>query len=241
MFSTPGAADQGQKMGAAGSAGAAGSRGDHEQLTNLIEQLKTALAGATDGQESVLNELAGLRGEVDALRTSVRESQSGGGGGGAGSHGMAGWDASPSSSFRPSRKVHDDRTPQTPPSSERQMSPWGGGGRRSGNDDERRTAVANDSDLQKALRFVTKHQANEIFGQRDGVTLASFDQSRMSHRHPVNQKKDPHPYMVRPTSIFRFTWDLVSMFLIVFIAFTLPFRIAFVSEWSLSWEVIDFL
>jgi CRP-like cAMP-binding protein len=44
-----------------------------------------------------------------------------------------------------------------------------------------------------------------------------------------------------PHSQFRLTWDLVSCFLTLFVALTLPYRLAFTEEWSLGWYTVEFL
>jgi hypothetical protein len=46
--------------------------------------------------------------------------------------------------------------------------------------------------------------------------------------------------LIKPESNFRRRWDAISCVLIVFIAFTLPYRIAFVEDDFLAWRFIDF-
>ena len=106
----------------------------------------------------------------------------------------------------------------------------------------RRTVSEDDHEIKKALSFVTKHQAEEIFGSRDGFGSAAFDTARNSARHSLSSgNKKRRVWMVHPASNFRYGWDLTTTVLICFIAITLPFRIAFVEAWSLAWVVTDFL
>merc|ERR1719453_1585495 len=47
--------------------------------------------------------------------------------------------------------------------------------------------------------------------------------------------------LLLPSSRFRLWWDAVACLLICFIAVVLPYRTAFVTEWSSGWAVIDFV
>ena len=46
--------------------------------------------------------------------------------------------------------------------------------------------------------------------------------------------------LLYPHSAFRQYWDAVSCALITFTALLLPYRIAFVSEWSLVWAIVEY-
>lgn len=101
-------------------------------------------------------------------------------------------------------------------------------------------------EISKTIRFIAKHQKQEIFGGRE-LSLLALQNGRNSTRDSFRSPGDdgtPKPkyrFMIKPASNFRFLWDTSSAVIILFIAATLPFRIAFVEDWSLGWYVIDFL
>lgn len=46
--------------------------------------------------------------------------------------------------------------------------------------------------------------------------------------------------LIQPGADFRLWWDFVSMLLVIYIAATLPYRIAFLHDWSMAFAVFDF-
>ena len=47
--------------------------------------------------------------------------------------------------------------------------------------------------------------------------------------------------LIAPGSRFRTLWDTFSIVLIIYLAAVLPYRIAFVKEWSVAHAVFDFI
>lgn len=87
-----------------------------------------------------------------------------------------------------------------------------------------------------------KFQAQEILGH----TSDEMQRTKKASERSEQGQRDLHTrvrrrFLVHPQSRFRLLWDGVSCLLILFLAVSLPYRIAFVSQWSLLPKVVDFM
>lgn len=99
--------------------------------------------------------------------------------------------------------------------------------------------------LQNTTRAkLKKLQPNEVFGAESASAVVNTAGRALTHRElemrAQEQRASAH-CLLHPQRRFRFNWDLASCLLILFMAISLPYRIAFVLHWSLSGRVLDFL
>ena len=98
------------------------------------------------------------------------------------------------------------------------------------------TESAKQSTISKE-NFMAKHATEELFGRR-----SSMIEESIILRQQRRAKRARCPRLVlMPNTGFRFWWDMASTSLVVFISLTLPYRLAFVLEWSLFFTIIDLL
>ena len=71
------------------------------------------------------------------------------------------------------------------------------------------------------------------------------EQSKMPSRRNRGEDGLVYRALIRlqasPKGTFRLYWDLTSCILILFVALSLPYRVAFLAEWSMPWRVLDLL
>jgi len=94
---------------------------------------------------------------------------------------------------------------------------------------------ADDAGQQKAANFMQKFAKDEIFGRAS---------SRVDGKAAPKAKLqiDKFCLVLHPFSTGRLVWDAVGICLILVMACTLPYRLAFLSaEWSLGWAIFDLL
>lgn len=94
------------------------------------------------------------------------------------------------------------------------------------------------------MRFIAKHQAEEIFGMRPRVSvMMNSDGTKgldgMDEEAEDGGICDSPRWVLSPQSRFRYTWDSVATLLIIFIAVVLPYRVTFATDWTLGWELFD--
>ena len=73
------------------------------------------------------------------------------------------------------------------------------------------------------------------------MTRLNNVQARKGETMKVDTRLAMRQCLLLPSSKFRLWWDAVACALIFFIATVLPYRTAFVIDWSIGWTVVDFI
>ena len=99
-----------------------------------------------------------------------------------------------------------------------------------------------DKAMKMELKKISKLQADEVYGlSSEKVNLKNAVQSRSEQRNQSQVHMAAKQLLIMPNSRFRLYWDGVACSLVLFIALVLPYRTAFVTQWYLSWTIVDFL
>ena len=77
-------------------------------------------------------------------------------------------------------------------------------------------------------RYMAKHAHEAVFGEEAHI--------KYQQNGPVKPR-----FVLHPGQNIRMWWDISSIILVLFICITLPYRLAFVAEWSLFLTVVDLL
>ncbi len=97
----------------------------------------------------------------------------------------------------------------------------------------------------RARRPVDSSTSDELAAtRRDSMQM--LDAGLQMHRREVqnsalSDSQVKNRYYLSPDALLRSYWELASIWLIVFISITLPYRLAFLPDWSLGWAISDFL
>jgi hypothetical protein len=87
-------------------------------------------------------------------------------------------------------------------------------------------------------KILEKFMHREVFGNKSSAGNFTLPEGNAKADSP----REKWTFLLEPTSSFRFTWDMCLMFLIMFIAFELPYRLAFnfIESTPPGWVVYDF-
>ena len=88
------------------------------------------------------------------------------------------------------------------------------------------------------LKKISKLQTDEVFGLSAEMVNRT---TAVRSKNNVSLFQTLRRGLLMPQSRFRLWWDSIACALISFIALVLPFRTAFITEWSLFWAVVDFI